>query len=105
METVGYIVLTYEFYREGKKWVAQCEELGTATFGRSLPEAKRRIRDAVVCHLDTLEDVGEREQFFKKHNIKFHHSKPRINISVRIPTNRDIFIQSYIQPIPAGSNC
>ena len=105
MEKAGYIVLTYEFYREGRKWVARCEELGTATFGRSLPEAEVRISDAVVCHLNTLEDVGERERFFKQNKIKFHHTKPRSDINVRIPVNRNVFIHPHIQPIPVSSNC
>lgn len=72
-----YIVVTFKFRKEGNRWTAFCEELGTATFGRSIPEAHKRLKEAVLLHLNTLEDVGERERFFKKHNITFHYHKPK----------------------------
>ena len=56
----GYVVLTYKFNREGKRYTAYCEELGTATFGRSLKEAEARLEEAVGLHLNTLEELGER---------------------------------------------
>lgn len=88
MKTAGYIVLTYEFHREGRKWVAHCEQLGTATFGRSLTEAQERIEEAVECHLNTLEDVGECERFFRKHNIEFHCTKPRSEVNIHACVDR-----------------
>ncbi len=65
----GYIVVTFKFRREGKKWTAFCEELGTSTFGRSILEAHKKLKEAVSLHLGTLEEVGERERFFKEHNL------------------------------------
>ena len=100
MKEKGYIVLTYKYSREGKRWTAYCEELGTATFGRSLPEAERRLDEAVWLHLNTLEDVGELKRFFEEHKILFHKTKPRM-VSVSIPTQNDkIFVQPHIQAIP-----
>ncbi len=99
MAIKGYVVLTTEFRREGRRWTAYCEELGTATFGRSLPEAERRMKEAVILHLSTLEDVGERERFFKEHNIPFHHTKPKRNINISARINEGVFFQPYIQPI------
>jgi len=29
----GYVILTFKFRKEGRRWTAYCEELGTATFG------------------------------------------------------------------------
>ncbi len=95
----GYVVLTAKFRREGRRWTAYCEELGTATFGRSLPEEERRMKEAVALHLNTLEDVGERERFFKEHNIPFHLTKPTRNINISTRINEGVFLQSYIQPI------
>ena len=71
MQIHGYIIITLEFSKVGRRWTAYCEELGTATFGRSLNEAKERLCEAVVLHLNTLEDVGERERFFGDHDIKY----------------------------------
>ncbi len=99
MRKKGYIVLTYKFGREGKRWTAYCDELGTATFGRSLPEAEKRLDEAIWLHLNTLEDVGERARFFEEHKITFHTTKPRV-VNVSIPTNNKVFVQPHIQAIP-----
>ena len=97
MDTKGYVVLTLEFRREGRRWTGYCEELGTATFGRSITEAEKRLREAVVLHINTLEDVGERERFFKEHNIIFHETRPKRDITVCIPINNEVFVRPHIQ--------
>lgn len=99
MGTGGYVVLTFKFHKVGRRWTAYCEELGTATFGRSLPEADKKIKEAVVLHLKTLEEVGERDRFFKEHDIAFHHTKPEKDITVCVPLRAEVFVQSHIQPL------
>jgi predicted RNase H-like HicB family nuclease len=98
----GYVVFTFRFEKEDGRWTAYCDELGTATFGRSLPEAERKLSEAVLLHLSTLEEVGERERFFKEHDIEFHPKKPKDDILVRLPVNGNSYIHPHIQPIPAG---
>lgn len=105
MAETGYVVLTHMVYKENKHWVAICKELGTATFGHSLIEADKRLAEAVVCHLNTLEDVGECERFFKEHKIRFHTVIPTNDISVRIPIRENVFVHSHVQAIPAGASC
>lgn len=100
----GYIVLTYKYQKEGKRWTAYCEELSTAVFGRSLVEAERRLEEAVWLHLNTLEDVGERERFFAEHNIQVHSAKPKNDITVCMPLNQNIFVHPRVQRIPALSS-
>lgn len=73
----GYVRLTCKFHKETRKWVAVCDELGTSTFGRTLDEAGHRLEEAMILHLNTLEDVGERERFFRENNIVFHRTRPR----------------------------
>ncbi len=102
MDSTGYVVLTYEYGREGRRWTAYCKELGTATFGRSLPEAERRLEEVVGLHLNALEDVGERKRFFQEHNIKFHETKPK-SVLVSLSTNNASFVQPHIQRIPEYS--
>ncbi len=65
----GYIALTCQYRREGRIWVATCLELGTSTFARTLPAAEKNLAEAITLHLDTLDEVGERERFFKEHHI------------------------------------
>ena len=72
-----YIALTYKSGKEGRRYTAYCEQLGTATFGRSLSEAKTRLEEAILLHLNTLDDVGERESFFRENRIKYFKVKPQ----------------------------
>lgn len=96
----GYVVLTLKFRKIGRRWNANCEEMGTATFGRSLPEADKKLKEAVFLHLNTLEDVGEHNRFFQKHNIKLYETKPGKNFTVCLPLKESVFVQSHIQSIP-----
>jgi len=100
MANDGYVILTLEFHKEGRKWTAYCKELGTATFGYSLIDAEEKIKEAVSLHLDTLEDVGERENFFKKHRIKYHSTRPPNNVTIIASIRGDIFIKPYAQAVP-----
>ena len=95
----GYIVLTFKFCKIDRRWTAYCEELGTATFGRSLPEADKRLKEAVLLHLDTLEEVGERDRFFREHNVAFYRAKPKKDITVSLPLRESVFVHSHVQPI------
>jgi len=95
----GYIILTLEFEKKGRRWVARCVELSTGTFGRSLSEAEKRIKEAVFLHLNTLEDVGECDRFLKEHNITFHHVKPKSDIRIAKPVSTGTFVQPYIQSV------
>ncbi len=99
MAARGYVVLTLKFRKVGKRWTAYCEELGTATFGRSLPEADKKIKEAVLLHLSTLEEVGERNRFFAEHNIEFHQAKPKKDVTVSLPLRPGVFVHPHIQPI------
>jgi predicted RNase H-like HicB family nuclease len=99
VKTRGYVVLILKFQQKGRRWTAYCEELGTATFGRSLPEADQRLKEAIILHISTLEDVGERERFFKEHDIIVHQEKPREDVTVCVPVNREIFVAPLIQAV------
>jgi predicted RNase H-like HicB family nuclease len=72
-----YIRLTAIVEREGRKWVAVCQELGTAAQAASLDEALDRLKDAVELHLETLEDVGELHRFLHDQDIPVFKSRPR----------------------------
>ena len=73
----GYIVVNVKFSEEGDQWTAVCQELGTAACGDTFEEAREAIADLMLLHLGALEDAGARQQFFKKHGIKFHKQKPK----------------------------
>lgn len=100
VSVAGYIIVTFGFRKEGRRWVAHCEELGTATFGRSLTEAEERLKEAVLLHLNTLEDVGERRRFFEEHNIKFYRTRPRRPATITVPVSEGVFVHAHVQSIP-----
>lgn len=72
----GYVVLTMKFDREGTKWVGTCVELGTSTFTTTLKKTIEELDNLVVEHLNVLEELGERERFFRKWGIAFHKTEP-----------------------------
>jgi len=102
----GYVALTFEFHKEGRRWVGVCQELGTSTYSRSLPEVEKQLSQAVCLHLNTLEDVGERERFFKEHNIKLYAVKPR-NETITLPLveRANFYIRPHLQKLPTPSLC
>lgn len=67
--SIGYVQLTYRFEKEGSDWVGTCVELGTSTFGRSLPRVKRELETLVTEYLNVLEEDGTRERIFRENNI------------------------------------
>lgn len=100
-----YITLTLEFQQEGHRWIGVCKELGTSTYSRSLPETEKQLKEAVFLHLNTLEDIGERERFFKEHGIEIHHIRPKSE-TIEIPTSRkNVYYRPHIQKLPAPSMC
>ena len=99
MGNSGYVILSFEYHKEGRRWVARCKELSTATFGRSLTEADKRLQEAVVLHLNTLDDVGETKHFFEKHHIQFHATRPKHDLPICIPATTGTFGRLHIQPV------
>ena len=99
----GYIFLTIQFEKEGRKWVATCLELGTSTFGYTLKDAKTRINEAIILHLNTLEEVGERQRFFRENGIKLYKVKPEKKKipKVAIPPSDNIYTQLSQIPLYA----
>ena len=93
----GYVQLTLEFTREGRRWLGRCRELGTSTFGRTLQEVDRKLREAVDCHLDTLEEVGELERFFREHQVSVYPAADcHTTVNVTMPAESNSFIRTHL---------
>ena len=65
---MGYITLTHVVLQEegDNAYTGYCPELGTATCGDTPDEAMQNLGEAVVMHLNALEETGERKRFFKE---------------------------------------
>jgi len=102
MRTSGYIIVTLKFVKEGRRWVAHCIELGTSTFGSSIQQATERIQEAVILHLNTLEDVGECERFLEERNVKFYLRKPKHEeIDFKSPLDPLAYFKPFVSPVHA----
>ncbi len=97
MKARGYIIVTCIFKKEDNRWTGNCKELGTVSFGRSISEAAKHMKEAIELNLNTLEDVGERERFFRDNNVSFHTQKPK-QINISVPFDRDSFVSNCVIP-------
>lgn len=53
-----------------------------------------------MFHLNTLEDVGERERFFNDHGIAFYSQKPKQKeIRVCPPYDPSAYFNTFISPV------
>jgi predicted RNase H-like HicB family nuclease len=52
-------------------------ELDIGSQGETVEEANNNLKDAVILYLNTIEELGTREEIFKKRNTKIYHYKPK----------------------------
>ena len=79
-----YVALTLSFEREGDVWVGVCLELGTSTFADTLEECQSELLEFVEENLNLLEEVGERDRFFKKWGITLQDTPvPPAHLTIR----------------------
>lgn len=83
----AFVILTFEFHKEGHLWVGRCRELGTVTDGRSLEKVEAELVELVLLHVSALEEVGERERFFREHRIKLYTTDPPTEVRRRVPVS------------------
>ena len=99
-QKTGFVVLTVSLKKEDKYWEAYCEELGTASFGKSFEDAQENIHEAIELHLNTLCEVGECERFLKERNISIIWDKPPEKIPYNITLDPNLFVSKNYQQVP-----
>jgi predicted RNase H-like HicB family nuclease len=96
MKKSHHILLTVTFTEEkDKTWIANCEELGTSTFGDSFEEVKEEINELIILHLNTLEKLGERKKFFKENGITLYTKHVPDDIKVTTPVRGNTFVNTF----------
>ena len=70
------IVLTGEFRQEGKRWLAECVETGTATYAATMAQARAELSDAITLQFDEIEKLGFVEQYLQDHRIRPQNIAP-----------------------------
>ena len=53
------MILKYIIYREGKYFVAQCLNVDVSSFGKTIEEAQKNIKEALELYFEG--DVGKKE--------------------------------------------
>lgn len=101
MASKKFVVLTLTFRQENNLWVGQCKELGTSTFGRSLQRTHDELLELSAEHLKTLEQLGERAHFFKKHGIPLYTQTPPAEIQQTIPVDEETYVHAHRISLPA----
>ena len=97
----GYILLTEVVEEDDGQFAAYCLELGTATCGDTIEEALSNLQEAIVVHLNALDEVGTRERVFKERNIVVHPMASHIE-QWPIPFSEAVnkIVRPVRQPIP-----
>jgi predicted RNase H-like HicB family nuclease len=72
---VPTIVLTEVVYPEDDLFVSHCPELDIASCGATAQEAYEKIQEAIALYLNTLEEMGLREQVFAACGIGITHER------------------------------
>ncbi len=70
--TTCFVVLHAHYWKENEQWLGECDELGTATFADTIEEVQAELKAMILLHLNTLEETGERDRFFKERGIKIY---------------------------------
>ena len=100
----GFVILTLAFRQENKQWVGECLELGTSTFARTFKQVHRELIELVELDLNTLEQIGDRERFFKEHGIKFYSDDvPPDHVTKTLPVGKELLMDQHPFPVPAGA--
>ncbi len=100
-----YIVVTMIIEETEDAFEAECIEIGTASFGDTLDEARKNIIEATLCHIEALHDIGELHHFLKERKIRvktYHTPKtaPRRR-HFEVNARPDAWASQSLVPVPA----
>ena len=100
MPARGFVILTLVFRQDGRRWTGECLELGTATYARTLKQTRDELLDLVTLHLNALEDVGERDRFFREHGIRFYTDDTSPSaVTAQVPLDGEAYFQAHRVPV------
>jgi len=67
---VAAVVWTGDFRKEEETWLAECVELGTATYAASLDDARERLVEAVLLQLGQVDSLGFLPGFLRDRGLQ-----------------------------------
>lgn len=85
MAATKMIILNCVFREEEKGFSGHCKELDVCSQGKNVEEASNNLKEAVVLYVNSIEELGIRDQIFKERKIKVYSKKPKIqNVPVEV---------------------
>jgi predicted RNase H-like HicB family nuclease len=87
------ILVTHRIKKSGDCYIAFCPEFMVTTQGKTIEEANKNLKEAVILHLETLDQLGIRDTVFKERNIKILKRKDKTKT---IQLNLSSINKSYI---------
>lgn len=92
-----YIVLSLLIEKDGEAYCASCRELDVASGGQTVEEAAGNVVDAVDLYLNTIEEMGLREQIFREQGIEIKSAIPfSFTCETRIGPTRELYIRPFL---------
>lgn len=82
---VTKIPVLCKFWQEDGVWNGEAQDLAVAVFGDTFEDAQRHLSDAIICHLEALQELKQLKQ-----TIAYLQQRARdFNVSAEeIPSNR-----------------
>lgn len=103
IKNVELVILVTHIIKESDGcFVATCPELMVTTQGKTIEDANNNLKEAVILHLETLEQLGIRDSVFKKRNIKVLKQKDKIKsktIDLDLSKNSESFVTTQFVPL------
>jgi hypothetical protein len=103
MTVQPFVILTLRFRQESPprgRWLGECVELGTATYGRTLRQTHDELIELVSLHLDALEDIGERARFFEEHGIQLYTDSIPTAVTSTVPVDAEYYVHAHRVRVP-----
>ena len=87
--------LTIAVWPEDDQWVSEVVEFDIGSCGDSAEEATDQAVDAVLSYLNTLEDLGERDQALARRSVPVYYGPPDTLPMAGLP--RDVYERAGLQ--------
>ena len=70
----GYV--TAVIWKEGKRYVSKCPELGVASYGKTLEAARQALGEAVALYLENAQRLGILKEIAPALSTPIHYTSP-----------------------------
>jgi predicted RNase H-like HicB family nuclease len=94
------ILVTHRIKKSGDYYIAFCPEFLVTTQGKTIEEANNNLKEAVILHLETLDQLGIRDSVFKERNIKILKRKDKTKtIQLDLSSINESYITAEFIPL------